>query len=153
MASGLATKLLYELFACYFRASTIPTNFYLILCTDATAPTADAQTVADLMEITAGNGYTAGGTSLTPGAVDFDSITQDDANDLAKIQIKNVTWTAAAGAIPSAGDPIRYAVLTDDNVVPADRLILAWNDLGGGKTLAAGDPLTLKDFEMRLLNA
>lgn len=94
-----------------------------------TAPNTSTHTVkADLAEISAGNGYTAGGedtqnaTSRTGGTT---SVTGVD-----------ITWTAT-GAI----GPFRYAVLYNDTPTsPADPLIAYWDTgVSGGITLASGE--------------
>lgn len=137
----------YEKWAAY-RGGTRPTNFYVALVTSATAPGADTNTLGDLTEIAAGNGYTTGGYQLTPGATDFDVITEDDTNDLAKIQIKDVVWTAS-GALPASGSGARYAVLTDDNATVANRKVIAYFDLGADRSVSSGQTLTLEDLELR----
>jgi hypothetical protein len=134
----------------YFRAVATPTNLYVALVTSASAPDADTNTLSDLTEITAGNGYTTGGYQLTPGATDFDVLTEDDTNDRALIQIKDIVWTASGGSIPSAGGGARYAVLIDDNATVADREVLAYWDLTSDRTVSDGQTLTLQDCELRL---
>ncbi|MCK5613039.1 hypothetical protein KAR91_64800 [Candidatus Pacearchaeota archaeon] len=133
-----------------FRGATIPTNFYVGLVTSATAPTADINTFGELTEITAGNGYTTGGFSLTPNGTDFDSLTEDDTTDKALLQIKDVAWTASGGNIPSAGNGARYAVLLDDNGTVGSRLVLAFWDLTSDRTVSDTQTLTLIDLELDL---
>ena len=134
----------------YFRNNGAPTNFYVALVTDATAPTADINTLSELTEIAAGNGYTTGGYQLTPGATDFDSLNEDDANDRGDIQIKDVVWTASGGSIPGSGDGARYAVLTDDNGTVANREVYAYWDLTSARSVSDGQTLTLQDLELRV---
>src|SRR3990172_12170180 len=74
-----------------------PTNFYIALVTSAVAPGPDTNTLSQLTEIAAGNGYTTGGYQLTPNTTDFDVLTEDDTNDRALVQIKDVSWTASGG--------------------------------------------------------
>ena len=73
-----------------FRGATRPTNFYVALCTSAVAPTVDTNTLSELTQIASGNGYTTNGISLTPGATDFDVLTEDDSGNDALIQIKDL---------------------------------------------------------------
>ena len=134
-----------------FHAEAMPTNFYVALVTDAVAPTVDINTLGELTEIAAGNGYTTGGYELTPGAGDFDVMTEDDTLDKALVQIKDLVWTAVAGPIPSAGDGARHAVLTDDNVVVASRQVIAAWDLEAARSCTATHSITLQDCELRAI--
>ena len=134
-----------------FHAEALPTNMYVALCTDAVAPTVDMNTFTELTEIAAGNGYTAGGYQLTPGAGDFDVMTEDDTGDKATVQIKDLVWTAAGGPIPSAGDGARYAILTDDNVVVANRQVIAAWDLISSRSCTVTHSITLQDCELRAI--
>lgn len=152
MASGWTNKGLYNLLD-LIRGATLVTNFYVALVTDASAPDADTNTVSDLTEITAGNGYTSGGYQLTPNNTDFDSLTENDTDDRAELQIKDVTWTASGGAIPDSGDGASYAVLTDDNATVADREVWFFWDLGSALSVVDGNDLTLEDLELRILAA
>ena len=134
----------------YFRNNGAPTHFYVALVTDATAPDADTNTLSDLTEIAAGNGYTTGGYELDRNGTDFDSLNEDDGNDRGDIQIKDVTWSASGGSIPGSGDGARYAVLLDDNGTVGDREVLAYWDLSSDRTVSDGQDLTLQDLELRL---
>jgi hypothetical protein len=133
-----------------WRAQTIPTNFYVALWTSATAPTADTNLMSDGTEITAGNGYTTGGFSMTPGATDYDVWTEDDTNDRGLVQMKDIVWTASGGNIPSAGGGARYAVHTDDDVTIANREIYHYFDLTSDRTVSDGQTLTLQNCEIRI---
>ena len=128
MASLVTNKGKYKILGWAFVNSTIPTNFYLALFTSATAPTVDINTFSELTQINTGNGYTTGGYSLSPGATDFDVWTEDDSNDWALVQLKDIVWTAT-GDLPNGGDGARYACLTDDNGTEASREIYASFDL------------------------
>jgi hypothetical protein len=134
-----------------FRAEAMPTNMYVVLCTDADTPTVDINTLGELTEIADGNGYTEGGYELTPGAGDFDVITEDDTLDKAIVQIKDLVWTAVAGPIPSAGDGARYAILTDDNGVVANRQVIAAWDLVTARECTDTHTITLQDCELQAI--
>lgn len=134
----------------YFRNNGAPTNFYVALVTSATAPTQDTDTLGQMTEITAGNGYVTGGYSLTPGATDFDVLNEDDTNDRGDIQVKDVVWNASGGPIPSAGNGARYAVLTDDNGTVGSREVYAYWDLTSDRSVSDGQSLTLQNLELRL---
>jgi hypothetical protein len=151
--AGFTNRGKYRLLDWLFRGGTLPTNFYAALVTDAVAPAADINTFSQLTEIAAGNGYTSGGMSLTPGETDFDTHTEDDDNDEAFVVLKDLTWTADGGPIPASGDGARYIVLLDDNVVVADREVLAWADLGGDVTVSDTQTITSTAWTFGLAEA
>jgi len=98
-----------------------------------TAPNAATHAVkADLAEISAGNGYTAGGESVTPNG--------SRSGGTFTLQGTKVVWTASGGQI----GPFRYVVLYNDTPTsPADPLI-AWWDRGSSLTLEAGETFSVK---------
>ena len=98
-----------------------------------TAPVATNTVKANLTEISAGNGYTAGGTATT--------ITTSTSSGTAKVTGTDVVFTAT-GAV----GPFRYAVLYNDTPTsPADPLI-GWWDYGASISLANTETLTV-DFD------
>jgi len=98
-----------------------------------TAPVATNSVKADLTEISAGSGYTAGGTATT--------ITTSRSSGTFKAAGSDVVFTASG----SVG-PFRYAVLYNDTPTsPADPLV-AWWDYGSSVTLASGETFTV-DFD------
>lgn len=149
MASGVTNKGARKLLARSTRGEATPTNFYVALVTSAVAPTVDTNTLSELTEIAAGNGYTSGGISLTPNSTDFDFIEEDDTNNWARVQIKDLVWTAASGPIPASGNGARYAVLLDDNATVGSREVYAWWDLSSDRTVSDGQTLTLQDCEIK----
>lgn len=99
-----------------------------------TAPVATNSIKANLTEISAGNGYTAGGTATT--------ISTSTSSGTAKVTGTDVVFTAAGGSI----GPLRYAVLYNDSPTsPADPLI-GWWDYASSITLADTETLTI-DFD------
>lgn len=114
------------------------TNDTLKIALTNTAPnTATHAVLADITEISAGNGYTAGGTD-----------TQNDGTESGgtlTVTGVDVVFTAS-GAV----GPFRYAVLYNDTPVsPANPLIGYW-DYGSSVTLASGETFTV-DFGASLL--
>lgn len=97
-----------------------------------TVPLATNAVKADLTEISAGNGYSAGGTapSITSSA---------QTSGTYKLVLADIVFTASGGSI----GPLRYAVLWDDTPTsPADPLI-GWWDYGSSITLLTGETLTI----------
>ena len=99
-----------------------------VLLTNA-APVATNAVKADLTEISAGNGYTAGG-----NAAAFTSLTQT--SGVAKLVLADpATWTASGGSI----GPFRYAVLYNDTPSSPAKPLIGWWDYGSAVTLASGE--------------
>ena len=107
----------------------------LKVCLTNVAPVATNAVRADLTEIAAGNGYTAGGTQAVQSSSAQSSGTY-------KLVLADVTFTATGGSI----GPFRYVVLYNDTPTsPADPLILYW-DYGTSLTLTNGNSFTV-DFD------
>lgn len=110
------------------------THVFKVMLVNSPAPVATNTIKADLTEVGAGNGYSAGGTATT--------ITVSETTGTAKIAGSDVVFTASGGTI----GPFRYAVLYNDTQTsPADPLI-AWWDYGSSITLNAGESFTV-DFD------
>lgn len=150
MASGMTNKGKALILGYVFRAQTLPTNYYLALCTGASTPTVDTNTLSDLTQIAVGNGYTTGGYQLTPGATDFSTLTEDDTNDKGILGMKEIIWTASGGNMPSSGSGARWAVLTDDNATQGSRNILGWYDLGADRTISDSQQLKISGCGINL---
>jgi hypothetical protein len=148
--AGWTNKGKYKVLGWAMRGETIPSNFYVALVTSAVAPSADLNTFTELTEIAAGNGYTTGGYQLTPNSTDFDTWTEDDVNDLALIEIKDIVWTAAGGTLPVSGDGARYAVLTDNNGTVGSREVFYYWDLTSDRSVSDTQTLTLQDTTIRI---
>lgn len=146
MASGVTNKGKYKMLGIWTRNETEPTNFYLALC-KTTAPTADTNTMGDLTEVTAANGYSSGGVSVDRNSTDFDTWTEDDTNDRGLVQMKDFTLvTASGGTVPD----IRYIVMTDDNATVASREVYLWWDTGVDITVPNGVALIAQNLEIRV---
>lgn len=111
-----------------------------IMLTD-TAPDAAADAVlADITEIAAGNGYTAGGEDAQQSLSRVGGTTT--------IAGVDVTWTASGGSI----GPFRYAVLYNSTPTsPLKPLICYW-DKGSEITIADGDLFTTDFLTDELLD-
>lgn len=105
-------------------------NTFKVMLTN-TAPVASNQVKGDLTEISAGNGYTAGGTATT--------ITSSTATGTAKVSGTNVVFTAAGGTI----GPFRYAALYNDTQTSPAKPLVSWWDYGSSITLNDTETLTV----------
>lgn len=94
-----------------------------------TAPVATNAVKADLTEISAGNGYTAGGTATT--------ITVSETGGTTTVSGTEVVFTAT-GAV----GPFRYAVLYNDTAA-SKNLVQFW-DYGSAVTLASGETFAVR---------
>lgn len=99
-----------------------------VMLTNA-APEATDAVKGDLTEISAGSGYTAGGSQATVSA-------SAQTGGTYKLTLADVTFTATGGSI----GPFRYAVLYNDTHA-SDALIGFW-DYGSELTLNSGESFT-----------
>lgn len=148
--AGWTNKGKFRMLGRTYQGVALPTNYYVALFTSATSPNADTNLISDLTQITAGNGYTSGGISLSKNSTDFDVLTEDDTNDRGLIQIKDLVWTASGGALPSGGSGARYAGLTDDNVTVNSREVYHFFDLSSDRSVSDTQTLTLQNCEIRI---
>ena len=145
MASGTTDRGKYQLLKYAFDATSVPSTYYLALCTATTTPTKATNLLSDLTECSAGNGYTSGGESLTADT-DF-TVTEVDSTVGAKVVLANKTWTASGGNLPS-GDGARWAVLLDGNTSSSN--VLAYFDLSSARTVSDTQTLTIQAAEIDL---
>lgn len=93
------------------------------------APVATNTQKSDLTEIAAGNGYTAGGNTITITSSAQSSGTY-------KLVLADSTFTASGGPMATA----RYFVLYNDT--STNDLLILWWDYGSAFTLASGESIT-----------
>lgn len=99
------------------------------------APSAANTVKADITEITAANGYSAGGMTLA-------SVTLSETSGTAKVVIADNVLTAT-GAV----GPFRYVVIYNDTpTTPLADPLVCWYDYGSAITLANGETFTI-DFD------
>lgn len=101
------------------------------------APVATNTQKTNLTEISAGNGYAAGGTAVTVTASSQTSGTYSLVGN-------DVVFTASGGSI----GPFRYAVLYNDTAT--NKELIGWFDYGSSITLANGENFTV-DFGATIL--
>lgn len=102
-----------------------------------TAPSAASDSVkTDLAEISAGNGYSAGGQDISAG--------YSEASGTGTLTGSDVTWTASGGAI----NQFQYVVLY--NATAASDPLIGWWDYGSAVDLADGESFTV-DFGASIL--
>src|SRR6185437_331071 len=98
-----------------------------------TAPTATNTIFSNITEITAGNGYTAGGATVTVTTSTETSGTYSLIGSAA-----NPTWTASG----SVG-PFRYVVLYDSTPTTPLKPLIGYWDYGSNLTLSTGNTFTV----------
>lgn len=128
----MATFTFFHEFKKYLGDGTIDldTHTFKAMLTNS-APTAGTNTVkADITEISAGNGYTAGGVTLS-------SVTWSETGagtGVWRFDCADIAWTASGGAIAAH----QYLVIYDDTPTsPADPLV-GYADWGSSSTIASG---------------
>lgn len=126
------------------RGTAIPGSGWKIhLAVAAYSPTEDTATLGSSNLVGASGGYTL--ESSSTGWPDSD-LAADDTADSASAKAKDIV---CAGAITDA----RYALLTDANGTTANRVVYAFWDLGGNKSVSSGQNLTLQDLELKFTDA
>lgn len=131
-----------------FRNAARPAAWQAFLGLATPAPTADTNLKSDVAEIAVGNGYAANGIALSLNATDFDVFTEDDTNDRALIQARDLTWTASGGPLPATGAGARYLYTAD--ATGAGGQIVSFHDLAADRSVSVGQNLTIQDAEWRL---
>ena len=96
-----------------------------VILTNA-APVATNAVKTDIAEISAGNGYSAGGTQATQSS-------SAQSGGTYTLKLNSATFTASGGAI----GPFRYCVLY--NSTPVAGNLIGWYDYGTALTITAGN--------------
>lgn len=104
-----------------------------------TAPVATNTIKSNLTEITAGNGYTAGGSTQAI------STSSQTAGVFSAVMGANVAFTASGGSI----GPFRYAVVYNDTA--ANDELVGFYDYGSSVTLADGESLNFNSNGVALI--
>ena len=112
-------------------AHNLGSNSLKIMLTN-TAPVATNAVKADITEISAGNGYTAGGPTFTVSSSSQTSGTY-------RLIGNDPVITASGGPI----GPFRYAVLYNDTQTSPAKPLIGWLDYGSSITLTTGESLTI----------
>jgi hypothetical protein len=112
------------------KTHNLSTDTLKVMLTNS-APVATNTVKTDITEISAGNGYTAGGDDITN--------TWSESSGTATLGATDVTFTASGGTI----GPFRYAVIYNDTAT-SDNLV-CWFDYGSSITLADTETFTV-DF-------
>jgi len=149
MPSGVTNRGKFLFGQGYFQG-TLPANIYAALVTETIAPTADTDTLAQLEEIAAGNGYTSGGIMLNRDDIDF-TVAEDDTADVATVTVRDLSYDAAGGTLPSDGVGARWLVLTTDEATVGERQVIAYHDLQSPRVVSDGQSLILKSTQIRLV--
>lgn len=103
---------------------------FKVALTNRAPVVATDRVLADVSELAAGNGYTAGGAAATVNA------SSQSAGVYKSVLNDPAVWTAASGAL----GPFRYAVLY--NSTPVGGLVVGYWDYGSAVTLAVGETFT-----------
>lgn len=106
-------------------------NVYKVMLTN-TLPLAANAAKADITEIAAGNGYTAGGNPTTITIAESGGTT-------------TITGTAVTFNASGAMAQFQYAVLYNDTTTtPVNKPLVAWWNYGSAVNLTAGETFTVK---------
>lgn len=100
------------------------------------APSATNTVIANITEISAGNGYPAGGLTVA-------NVTWNQASGTASLAGDDVVLTASGGSV----GPYRYAVLY--NSTAASGNLIGWYDYGSANTTLSSNTFTI-DFSVTI---
>lgn len=113
--------------ACAEKVHNLASDTLKVMLTNS-APVNTNTVKANLTDISAGNGYTAGGSQSS-------QVSSSQSSGTYKLVLSDVTFTASGGSI----GPFRYAVLYNDTALNDE--LIGWWDYGSSTTLASGESL------------
>lgn len=130
----------------------VPANYFVALCTAATAPTIDTTTLGQMTEIAQGAGYSAGGKSVPLNTTAWPTIAAaanvtvgSDVTSQVKMTAADIGFVATGGALPLSGSGARYACLLTPHATPASRRVWVVWDLVDAVSVSSGQELKLDD--------
>ena len=121
-----------ELAQGYFNLSTSGDTLKIMLTN--TLPTSTYKTSTDVSEISAGNGYSAGGSTCQ-----ITSSVQTVGTFILLGPSAGVVYTASGCTI----GPFRYPVLLDISTTNVNKPLISWYDYGSAITLNSGETFTV----------
>jgi hypothetical protein len=115
---------------------------YKVMLTNV-APIAGNSIKADITEIAAGNGYTAGGDAVTIG------VAGQTGGTYSVPMTGDIVFTAAGGAIAD----FRYVVIYNDTQATPAKPLVSWYDYGSTLSVADAETFTVKTNAIDLFTA
>ena len=114
----------------------LDTHTFKWALTDTAPNAADDDALADISQISAGSGYSSGGTSLT--GVSWSET--GSGTGIWRFTASDTVFTASGGSI----GPFRYAILYDDTpTTPTADPLVGYLDYGSSVTITAGNTFTI----------
>jgi hypothetical protein len=114
------------------KVHKLDTDTLKVMLVDSPAPVATNSVKANLTEITAQNGYAAGGLQVVQSSSLQTSGTY-------KLIVADPTFTATGGSF----GPFRYAILYNDTPTSPLKPLIAWWDYGTSITITSGNSFTV----------
>lgn len=138
----------------FFRSSGGPSlDFRAVLITGANVPGPDTIYMSDVVEIAGGNGYTSGGHVIRGGVDGFPWTEIDDEGDKGILRLKDITFTASGGSIPSSAAPARYLLVVQDISDADNRKVYMWFDLSSDIVLSDGQKLEISGMVVEIMES